>query len=122
MSKVFDLERFKSTEPPKPTAHKARKRTGEPFAQVPLKWIEQAAQLTRSPTTLVLVELLYASWKVGGASFTLPTARLKQLGVGKNVIRKALLDLECGRMIAVQRLPRKATMITLLKTPQEGPG
>ena len=117
MGNVFDLDKFKSKQQPAtPVAGKVPKRTTEPFAIVPLRWIERVAWLTRSPTTLVVIELLYASWKAESATFPLPANRLKQLGVGRNVTRKVLLDLEGGRVIAVQRLPRRAPIITLLET------
>jgi hypothetical protein len=110
---VFDLDKFKSKRPALPAARKARKQAVEPFVQVPLEWIERAARLTRSPVTLVLMELLYASWRAKSATFPLPNARLKQLGVSRNVKRRALLDLECGRLITVRRPPRKTPVVTL---------
>jgi hypothetical protein len=112
MSKVFDLHKFKSKQP---AARKAHKRAAEPFVMVPLGWIGRTARLTRSPATLVLMELLYASWRAKSATFSLPNARLKQLGVSRYVKRRVLLDLECGRVITVQRLPRKAPVITLME-------
>jgi hypothetical protein len=107
---VFDLDKFKSKRLASPAA---RKRAAEPFVQVPLGWIEQAARLTRSPATLVLMELLYASWRAKSTTFPLPNTRLKQLGVSRDVKRRVLLDLECGRLITVQRPPRKTPVVTL---------
>ena len=114
MGKVFDLDKFKSKQPAEPAGRKAHKRAAEPFVMVPWGWIEQAAQATRSPASLVLMELLYASWRAKSATFPLPNARLKQAGREPELKRRVLLDLECGRVITVQRLPRKTPIVTLL--------
>ena len=113
MAKVFDLDKFKTEQPPKSATVKGRRRS-DPFIRVPWEWIEQAARLTRSPTTLILMELLYASWRARSLTFPLPNARLKHLGVSRDVKSRVLLDLECGRVIAVRRSPRKTPIITLL--------
>jgi hypothetical protein len=116
MDKVFDLNKFKSSKQPAPASTpKVRKQPAEPFVQVTLELAERVARLTRSPTTLVLIELLYAAWKARGASFPLPNARFRQLGVSRNITRKVLLDLECGKVIAVQRLRSRAPIITMLE-------
>ena len=77
MAKVFDLDKFKSEQPAQSATVKGRRRS-DPFIRVPWEWIEQAARLTRSPTTLILMELLYASWRARSLTFPLPNARLKQ--------------------------------------------
>jgi len=41
----------------------------EPWVKVPLAWIAAAAKAAHSPATLVLVELLYASWRAKGSTF-----------------------------------------------------
>jgi len=112
MGKVFKLNKFKSKQP---IAHKAHKRATEPFVMVPLGWIERAARLTRSPATLILTELLHAAWRAKCSTFPLPNARLSRLGVSRKVKRRVLLDLECGRLVAVQRLPRKTPIVTLIE-------
>jgi hypothetical protein len=113
MATVFDLNKFKSKQPASQPARKTRQRT-EPFVMVPWKWIEQAAQAIRSPATLVLMELLYASWRAKSPTFPLPNVRLKQLGVNRELKRRVLLDLECRRVIAVKRGSRKTPIITLI--------
>jgi hypothetical protein len=115
MTKVFDLSKFKSTKQPtpQPASPKARRRSADPFVMVPLKWIERAAGLAHSPATLVLMELLHASWRTKSATFPLPSVRLKQLGVSRHLKRRVLLDLECGGIITVRRLPRRGTIVTL---------
>jgi hypothetical protein len=86
----------------------------ERFVRVPLWWIETAAKDARSPTTLVLIELLYAAWKAKSSTFPLPNGRLKSLGVSREVKRRVLRDLERRPVILVKRSPGKTPIITLI--------
>jgi hypothetical protein len=90
-----------------------RKRV-EPFVKVPLWWIAAAAKHTRSPASVVMVELLYASWKAKNLTFQLPNGRLKKLGVSREVKRRVLRDLERGGLIVVARPVRKTPIVTLV--------
>ena len=91
-----------------------RKKKVEPFVQVPLWWIETAAKDIRSPATLVLIELLRARWKTKNSTFPLPNARLKALGVSREIKRRVLRDLERRPVILVERPLRKTPIITLI--------
>lgn len=86
----------------------------EPFVKVPLWWIEIAAKDTRSPTTIVLIELLYAAWKAKSSTFPLPNSRLNKLGVSRKTKYKVLRDLERRPVILVERRPRKTPIVTLI--------
>ena len=90
------------------------KKKAEPFVQVPLWWIETAAKDIRSPATLVLIELLRARWKTKNSTFPLPNARLKALGVSREIKRRVLRDLERRPVILVERPLRKTPIITLI--------
>lgn len=115
MGKVFDLSKFKSTEPYKPAARLVgKRRTAEPFVLMPLWWVERAAPAVRSPVTLVLVELLRAAWRAKSATFPLSNVRLNRLGVTRKVKRRALQDLETVGLIAVERRARRSPKVTLL--------
>jgi hypothetical protein len=92
---------------------KARRKKVEPFAMVPLWWIAAAAKATRSPRTMVLIELLYASWKAKSLTFPLPNSRLAKLGASRETKREVLLDLERAGLISVVRPPRKTPLVTL---------
>ena len=92
-----------------------RKKTVERFVQVPLWWIEIAAKATRSPATIVLIELLYACWKAKSSTFPLPNDRLKKRGVSRDVKRRVLRDLERRQVIIVERPPRKTPIVTLIR-------
>jgi hypothetical protein len=90
-----------------------RKKKVEPFVQVPLWWIEAAAKATKSPTTLLLIELLRLRWKTQRSTFPLPNARLQRLGVSREVKRRRLRDLERAELIVVERPSHKTPVITL---------
>src|SRR5262245_30480502 len=89
----------------------------EPFVMVPLWWIELATKATRSPTTMVLIELLYASWRAKRRTFPLPNSRLRRLGVNRETKRRVLRALEQEGLIKVDRRGRKTPTVTLLLLP-----
>jgi hypothetical protein len=86
----------------------------EPFVKVPLWWIVAAAKATRSPATLVMIELLRASWKARSLTFPLPNSRLQRIGVNRETKRRVLRALEGVGLIRVNRLARKTPIVTLL--------
>jgi hypothetical protein len=86
----------------------------EPFVKVPLWWAETAAKATRSPALLVLIEILRIQWKRHGMTFPLPNARLKKLGVSREVKRRVLRDLQLAGLLTVEQLPGRAPLITLV--------
>jgi len=91
-----------------------RKKKVEAFVKVPLWWIAISAKATRSPATIVLIELLYACWKARNSTFPLPNDRLKKRGVSRDVKRRVLRDLERRQVIIVERPPRKTPIVTLI--------
>lgn len=91
-----------------------RKKHVEPFVKVPLWWIKAAARQARSPATLVLVELLYRSWKARSPTFPLPNTRLTKLGASREIKRRVLRDLEQAGLITVERPSRKSPIVTLV--------
>jgi hypothetical protein len=90
-----------------------RKKKVEPFVRVPLWWIRAAAQHSRSPTTLVLVELLYRSWKARSMTFLLPNVRLAKWGASRKIKRRVLRDLERGGLVTVEWRSGKSPIVTL---------
>ena len=86
----------------------------EPFVKVPLWWIAAAARHARSPATLVMIELLQASWKAKSLSFPLPNGRLNRLGASREIKRRVLRDLEAGGLIKVERRSRKTPVVILV--------
>lgn len=91
-----------------------RKKKVEAFVKVPLWWIEVAAKDTRSPETLVLIELLYAAWKANSSTFPLPNGRLNKLGVSRKIKYRVLRDLERRPVILIKRPVGKAPVVTLI--------
>jgi hypothetical protein len=92
----------------------ARKRASEPFVQVPLWWIELAAKATKSPTTIVLIELLRLRWKTQRSTFPVPSSRLEKLGVSRKIKCRVLRDLERRHVISVEWSSRKTPIVTLI--------
>ena len=88
------------------------RKKAEPFVKVPLWWIEETARLTKSPTTLVLIELLRLHWKTKSLTFPLPNGRLQRLGVSRDVKRRVLRDLERARDHR-RAAARKTPVVTL---------
>ena len=66
--------------------------------------------------TLVLIELLYASWKARSSTFPLPNSRLVKLGASREVKRRVLRDLEQAGLISVERPTRKSPVVTLSRS------
>jgi hypothetical protein len=83
------------------------------FVQVPLWWAEAATKAT-TPTALVLIYLLHASWKARSTTFPLPNGYLKQHGVSREVKRRVLHKLETAGLITIERRPRKSPLVTLV--------
>ena len=83
---------------------------------MPLWWIERAAKLTRSPTTLVLVELLHAKFRTRSSTFTLSNARLEKLGLNRDVKSRVLRKLAQGegRLIVLEQKAGRAPRVTLV--------
>lgn len=97
-------------------AGKRKRKTAEPFVKVPLWWIVAAAKQARSPATLVLIELLHASWRAKSSTFTLSNERLRKVGVSREIKRRVLRDLAHGkgRMIMIEQKVGRAPRITLI--------
>jgi hypothetical protein len=83
------------------------------FVKVPLWWAAEAAKATRSPATLVLIDLLYRAWKAKGPTFPLPNMRLSKNGVSRKVKCRVLRDLEAAGLITIERRHGKTPLVTL---------
>jgi hypothetical protein len=92
----------------------SKRKKAERFVKVPLWWIAATAKYARSPAALVMVELLYASWKAWSSTFLLPNVRLAKLGVSREIKRRVIRDLEEGGLITVERKVSKSPIITLV--------
>ena len=104
-------QRASGVKPPPKGKARARK-TADRCVKVPLWWVEQAAKATNTPRVLVLVWLLYLSWKTGSNTFPLTNVQLR--GVHRNTKYKMLLELEAAGLIQVSREGKRAPLVTLL--------
>ena len=102
------------TLPSKPKASKARQREANLFVKVPLKWANAASRAIRSHQCFVLIWILYLAWKAKRPTFVLSNAALVRYGVSRETKRRALAKLQAAGLIAVERLPGRATIVTLL--------
>jgi hypothetical protein len=95
---------------------KRKKKEAEAFVMVPLWWIAQAAKLTHTPATLVLMELLYTAWRTKSSTFILPNARLQKWGMNRETKRRVLRNLAHGkdRMIVLEQRRGRAPRVTLI--------
>ena len=91
-----------------------KRRKVEPFVNVPLWWITQAAKFARTPAALVCIELLYRAWQSKSQTFPFPNGNLKKLGISRDIKRRVLRDLERGGLIKVERPTCKTPIVTLV--------
>jgi hypothetical protein len=84
------------------------------FVKVPLWWAVEAAKAAKTPTALVWVFLLHASWKAKSATFPLPNGWLEKHGVSRKVKYRVLRDLEAAGLILVERPSHRSPTVTLV--------
>lgn len=97
-------------QPAPPKGGKARKGA---FVQVPLWWIEQATQVTRTQQAFVCIWLLHLAWKAKSVTFPLPNDRLAKRGISRTTKRRVLERLEAAGLITVERKHNKTPIVTL---------
>jgi len=95
---------------------KRRARETELWIKVPLRLMLAASTAIPEPTALyVLVLLLHMEFQAHSPTFACPNGFMKRLGVSRKMKRLALAKLEAAGFIVVQRSPRRAPIVTLLK-------
>jgi hypothetical protein len=109
-TKNCSLQRAAANLPPRRSS-KARKET---FVKVPLWWIEQATQATRTQQAFVCIWLLHLAWKTKSASFPVPNDQLAKRGIDRKEKHRALTRLEAAGLISIERRERKTPIVTLL--------
>ena len=95
-----------------------RKRRGksskDPFAMVPLWWIEQAARAAETPRAFVLVWLLHLAWRARSMTFPIPNGALAKRGVSRWVKYEVIDALEEAGLVTVDRRHGKTPIVTLV--------
>jgi hypothetical protein len=101
------------------TANRAAgKRQRKPlYVMVPLWWIREATEATRTPKALVAIELLLASWRAQSMTFALPSGRLKQHGLSRTTIWRALQELRRAGLLTIELRRRKAPAVSFVTPP-----
>jgi hypothetical protein len=92
----------------------AKRKKTEPFVKVPLWWAAAAAKATHTPSFLICIELLYASWKAKSQTFPLPNGRLMKVGISRETKRRVLHNLARAGLIHLEQPSRKTLIITLV--------
>ena len=91
-----------------------RRRRTDLFVKVPLSWIEQATQATKTPKALVCIWLLHLAWKTKSHTFALPNSGLRKRGVNRLTKYRVLRELEIAGLITVERHSRRTPLVTLI--------
>jgi hypothetical protein len=84
------------------------------FVMVPGIWIERLAKARHIASYRVALHLLYQHWKNTGKPILLPNGMLAREGVTRRQKWEALRELERLGLIAVERRPRRAPLVTVL--------
>jgi hypothetical protein len=90
-----------------------RKRA-EPFALLPLGWAAQAAAATNTRRALVWVWLVQQVRRTGSNTVAMSNEALAGYGVSRKMKTLALRQLQEAGLVAVERSPGKAPIVTLL--------
>jgi hypothetical protein len=90
-----------------------RKRV-EPFALLPLGWAAQAAAATNTRRALVWVWLVQQARTTGSNTIAMSNEALAGYGVSRKMKTLALRQLQAAGLVAVERPPGKAPIVTLL--------
>ena len=80
---------------------------------MPLWWIETAAKATKSPTTVVLIELLRLHWKTRSSTFPLPNSPAAEIGSEPQSEAASFARVGAGAIGHVERPARKSPVVTL---------
>jgi hypothetical protein len=93
---------------------KVRKRC-KPFIAVPMEWHQTLDWRAPSAALWLAQALVFQHWKGKGAPFKLTNAMLGDLP--RYAKRRSLAYLECLGLIAVERHPRRAPIVTVFLDP-----
>ena len=94
-------------------ASKTVRNSPEPFARVPLRWIEAASQLA-GKTCQVAVALWYLKGVTGSATVDLSLQLCARLGASRYAVYRALKRLEDAKLVSVVRSPGRLPKVTVM--------
>jgi hypothetical protein len=96
---------------PKGATRKAKWR--KQFVRVPWVWADRLKEARHISTYRVALHLLYEHWRNGGLTIKLSNSALKEEGIKRRRKWEGLRELEQLGLIAIERRPRKAPLITV---------
>jgi hypothetical protein len=79
-----------------------------------LKSAAAAAKVTKSLKMFVWLWLQYEAWRTKRATVAVTNSELKFYGINREVKRRALLALEAGNLIKIERSGLKAVTVTII--------
>jgi hypothetical protein len=84
------------------------------FITVPWFWFERLSGARHSGTAYLALCILHLNWRKKEARFPLPTA---MFGISRSTKSRALTELEKLGLIRVERRPRRAPVVTVIREP-----
>jgi hypothetical protein len=116
--RLIEVEIMADAADTKAEAAKAKRdqREANLFGKVPLKWASAATKALGAPQAFLLVWLHHLAWVNKSATFPVSNAALARYGISRGMKRRALQKLEAAGLIKTERLPGRATIVTLLNT------
>jgi hypothetical protein len=84
------------------------------FAVVGLDTAVKAFAAMKCPKAMLWLWLQHQTRKTGKKTVSVPNGVLARYGVGRELKRRALMELEAAGVIRIERLPRKTPVATLL--------
>jgi hypothetical protein len=97
---------------PKGATHKTTKWRKQ-FVRVPWAWVDRLRDTRHTCTYRVALHLLYEHWRNGGLVIKLSNSALKGEGIGRQRKWQGLRELEQLGLVAIERRPRKAPLVTV---------
>jgi hypothetical protein len=83
------------------------------FVRVPWMWVDRLKNARSLCTYRVALYLLYEHWRNGGSVIKLSNSALKAEGIERRRKWEGLRELEGLGLIAIERRPRKAPLVTV---------
>jgi hypothetical protein len=98
-------------------SRRARARRRERFVQIPLAWVDRLQTSGRGSTYQVAIRLLLEHWRNHGQPVKLANVTLAKAGVLRASKWRALRELEQLGLIAIERRPGKAPLVSPILNP-----
>jgi hypothetical protein len=92
-----------------------KKKRADAFVMVPMDWAVRAIRVTKSPQTMVWIELLHLAWRTKSDTVVLSNERLKRYGISRQAKYRALHAMEAEGLITVEWRNFHAPRVTIIR-------